>query len=445
MPTLARCLIVLFACGAVAPALADEVAPAAGGSDRDLQYEDRIAELERTVQVLAEELERTRTELAVPDEPESLTSVYGMGPGASKVYQSSRGLSIGGYGEGLYTNFVSDDDADDLDRADWLRAVLYVGYKFTDRIVFNSEIEFEHATTSKGGSVSVELATLDFFWRDEMNFRAGLLLMPMGFLNEIHEPPFYYGTHRPDVERAIIPSTWRENGTGIFGSLGEQVEYKLYVTNGFDAEGFSASGLRDGRQSGSQALAEQLAFTGRLDWTPLPELLLGASFYTGNSGQNQRVAGVKLPDTRTTLFDVHAQYRWRGLFLRALYTMAFVGDADELSRALGLDPTDPDDADQGVAKRMLGGYAEIAYDVMQWLSEGSERTLEPFYRFEWYDTQSEVPSAWVENRGKEIRVQTVGLQFRPIPNVVLKADYRNRWARRGQLADEVNLGVGYVF
>ena len=294
----------------------------AGADDEELAREDRIQELERKVQVLAEELERTRTELAVPEEPE-LKSSYGLGPAASKVYDVTRGLSLGGYAEGVYTALVK-DKGDRNNTIDALRFVLYAGYKFTDRIVFNSEVEIEHASTGESGSVSLEFATLDFLLADWANPRIGLLLLPMGFLNEIHEPPFYFGTHRPEAEQRIIPSTWRENGLGLFGSFfGDQLEYKIYGVNGFDASGFSAAGLRGGRQKGSKALADDFAFVGRLDWTPLPGLLLGGSGYVGDSGQNQTDADDRPRPARRVHDDrrrAHAQFRWRGLHLRGLAT-----------------------------------------------------------------------------------------------------------------------------
>ena len=100
-------------------------------------------------------------------------------------------------------------------------------------------------------------AALDFLIRDELNARMGLLLVPMGFLNEVHEPPFYYGVNRPDVERLIIPSTWREGGAGLFGRIGDMVQYKLYAITSMNAAGFDDSGLRGGRQNGNRALAEE--------------------------------------------------------------------------------------------------------------------------------------------------------------------------------------------
>jgi hypothetical protein len=432
------------------PALAQ---PAASGSDAALSQEDRIAELERTVETLVEELARTRAEVAVPEDSASLASQWGYGPAASKIYERDRGLSIGGYGEGFYRNIVGDRDSGSKDRADMLRAVLYAGYRFNEHIVFNSEIEFEHASTEptitndEGGSVSVEFAALDFFWRPELNFRTGLMLLPIGFLNLVHEPPFFYGVNRPDVERVLIPSTWRENGAGIFGKLGETVDYTVYAVNGMNALGFDAGGIRDGRQNGSEALAEDLAFVGRADWTPMPELLVGASVYAGNSGQDQRVSltaggSTKLPSTPTVLWEVHGQYESRGLHLRGLFTMTHIGDAGSLTRKLQAADSDFTDA---VASGLLGGYAEVAYDVLPWLFPGTERTLSPFYRFEWYDTQWNMPSGFSSDRSLEIMVHTVGLQFEPIPNVVLKADYRNRSAKRGQIPDELNLGFGFAF
>jgi hypothetical protein len=424
---------------------------AMAATDEEMAREDRIAELERKVEVLTDELERTRADVAVPEEPE-LKSQYGLGPAASKIYGVTRGLSIGGYGEGHYTALVG-DKGNDTNRADWLRMVLYAGYKFTENIVFNTEIEFEHATTegtasSGGGSVSVEFATLDFFWRDEANFRAGLLLLPMGFLNQIHEPPYFFGVNRPEVERRIIPSTWRENGAGVFGSfLGDRLQYEMYGVNGFNAAGFSPSGLRGGRQNGSEALAEDLAFVSRLDWTPLDGLLVGGSFYLGNSGQDQVLTGgggtAAIPDTFTALWELHGEYEWHDAHFRTLLTMAHLEDAGELTNALR--SVGRLAAPAAVAREMLGVYAEVAYDVWKLFFPESRKSLEPFFRFEWLDPQEDMPSGFLADPSQRMKLYTVGLSFAPIPNVVIKTDYRNRQPDAGELSDEFNLGVGFAF
>ena len=288
----------LWLAAVAAALLALPVGPAKGQeSDAERARTDEVKELGRQLQLVVSELARLRTEIGVPEEPE-LESAYGLGPAASKVYGREAGLSLGGYAEAVYRRRTADAPGDGDDFADFVRSVLYVGYKFNDRLLFNTEIEFEHASTGEEGSVSVEFASLEYLFHPAFNLRGGLLLVPMGFVNEVHEPPFYYATQRPEPERQIIPSTWREDGIGLFGGYGERLSYRLYVINGFDASGFDSSGLRGGRQDGSKVRAEDLAVVARLDYDLLDGLQVGGSYYRGNAGQDQTlpVTGVDLPD-----------------------------------------------------------------------------------------------------------------------------------------------------
>jgi hypothetical protein len=281
--------------------------------------EQKNAELEQRLEAVADEQERFALGDLVPPIQESR---YGLGPAASKVYAGPEGLSIGGYGEALYQA----RNGRAADEVDLLRAVLYFGYRFSPRWVFNSEIEFEHA----GEEVGVEFAYIDYLYRQALNFRAGLVLIPMGFKNELHEPQTFLTATRGEVERRILPTTWRENGIGAFGDTGP-LSYRAYVVNGFDASGFSETGLRGGRQNGSEALVEDAALVARLDWTDTPGLVAGGSFYSGDAGQDQAGLG----DTRTTVAELHAEWRSRGLWLRALGSMAWVDDVSQLNAANG--------------------------------------------------------------------------------------------------------------
>ena len=407
----------------------------------------RREEQERKTGILAEEMETLKSKFTLPETVE-YKSLYGLGPAASKVYQMPRGLSIGGYGEASAIFFVGDNEGPSKrsDVGDLVRFVTYIGYKFSDRIILNSEIEFEHATTnstvsSSGGSVSVEFATLDFLLTEQANIRAGLVLIPMGFLNEIHEPPFYFGNLRPEVEQRIIPTTWRELGVGLHGTILPGLTYRTYVVNSLNAKGFTNANIRGARQSGDRALFEDMAWTARLDYAPIPGLQVGGSVFWGNTGQDQQFAGQKI-DAPFTLYEFHGQYRYRGLQLRALFTQGHIGDAAILSQDL---VSRGQAANGPISSRLVGGYAEAGYDILPLLFPGTEMSLSPFIRFERLNTQADVPAGFTADGSKDITVINVGLSFKPIPNVVIKLDYRNLEAEVGKIADEFNIGFGFIF
>ena len=409
-----------------------------------------VKNLERKTDILSQEVEKLRTNLAIPEEKQ-LKSAYGLGPAASKVYQVGKGLSIGGYGEAFYQDVVSDNNSDAKSTADLERMVLYVGYKFTDKILFNSEVEFEHGSTERNGAVSVEFAALDFFINPMANVRAGMVLMPMGFLNQIHEPPFYFGNHRPEVEQKIIPSTWNEVGVGLFGAITPNLTYTTYVVNGMNAKGFDSNGIRNGRQGGSQALAQNFGYVARMDYVPdaLPGVTVGGSAYVGNSGQDQVYDGQK-PNVLTQLYESHVQWKYRGLEFRTLGSWGFVGNADILSAEskrladIATAEGTPTNA-QTIGSQNYGWYSEVGYDVLPLMFKDTPQYLAPFVRYEKLNTIAKAPTGFPGDPSKDQQVFQVGLQYKPIPQVVIKADYRNFVAKQGPLPDDFNLGFGFIF
>jgi hypothetical protein len=387
-------------------------------------------ELRRRMDLLAGEVERFSLGEIVPPVG---ASEHGLGPAASKVYGVQQGLSIGGYGEGLYQNFDSDNDsggdAGKSDEADFLRGVLYFGYKFDERWVLNTEIEIEHAD-----EIFLEFAYLDYLASPSLNLRGGLVLAPMGFLNEMHEPTTFLSARRPGVETVIIPSTWRENGVGVHGELGDFV-YRSYIMNGFNGEGFTAGGLRGGRQKGSQALAEDIAWTGRVDWVGVPGLTLGASAYFGDSGQD-KIAGA---DVGTSIVEAHVEWKWRGWHARALAAQAELDDVAELNALKGVV------GDDSVGERLDGWYAELGYDLMALIAPSSSQSLTPFVRFETYDTQAEVPTGFASDPANDVDVTTIGVAWKPIEQLVFKLDYQDVDNEADTGVDQFNVALGYVF
>ncbi|HEX4498642.1 MAG TPA: hypothetical protein VIE43_23390 [Thermoanaerobaculia bacterium] len=404
------------------------------------QSADGVAEVERRLDVLAKEIETMKLgEVSATADQ----STNGMGPAASKIYRSGNGLAVGGYGEVVYRNFDSklqDGSRSDLtDLVDLQRAVLYFGYKFNDHFLFNSEVEFEHAVTAsdKDGEAEVEFAYGDYLWKKEANIRAGVVLMPVGLVNEYHEPTVLLGVRRNGVETAIIPTTWREVGFGLYGDVGPW-RYRTYITNGLDASRFAPDGLAEGSGEASLAKAEDFAWVGRVDYTGVPGLLVGGSAFTGDSGQGLVNETGKKIGGRVTLYEGHVDWHWRGLQFRALGVKSTVDDTADINHALGLE------GDEAIGKAQQGAYAELGYDVLS-LGSGSKQRFIPFARYERYDTQSEVAAGFERDPANDVHTLTVGFNYYPIDQLVLKANVlrvRNE-ARTGQ--NEFQIGLGYVF
>ena len=414
-------------------------------------------ELARRVEALSRELESIRLG-AVADTALAAGSHAGLAPAAGRVYGVRPGVSIGGYGEVLFQKFDRERENDTpsgaAPRLDVPRLITYVGFKFSDQLLFNSEIEIEHSgiddavpvttdtTTGRGsgaltGEVKLEFAYLDWMPSSLFGIRGGMLLVPVGLMNEQHEPPVYLGTHRNEVERNVIPATWSAIGAGLHGTHASGLAWRLYVVEGLDAAGFSAgSAVRNGRQSGSRSLATHAALTGRLDWSG-GGALVGGSFFTGNAWQRPQPAGGGLSPV-VTLMDVHASWQRAGLVARGVVVSGTLSDAGPLSDALGL---------TGASRlgEKFGGYSvEAGYDVLALFRPGALHGLTPYLRYESYDTQDDVPGG-SENPANERDVITAGLEFRPHPNVVVRTDRETRANQAETETSLWNVALGFLF
>ena len=405
----------------------------------------RISDLERQIEAITRDLEALTlgTEVVNPAQ----RGAFGMAPAAGKVYTINQGVSIGGYGEVLYQTYAgakeNGDPSGKAAKLDAYRGIIYVGYKFNDRILFNSEIEIEHGSTGLAGSASLEFAYLDYKLTDNFGLRAGLLLVPVGITNEVHEPPVWLGTTRPLTENKIIPTTWRESGFGIFGET-EAFSYRAYLVNSLDgvgggssgASGFSSSGLRGGRQKGSKAVAENFSAVGRIDYTGTPGLMIGTSFYTGDQGHNRELNGRKV-SIGTNIWEAHFKYQARGFDFQALTALASVTNADDLNELKGLSGSG------SVGEKLSGWYAQVGYDLL-W-SSASEQQLLPYFRYETVSTQAEVPSGYSSSGSKDFNVTAIGMAWKPIGNTVLKMDYQMHSNASSSGINQFNVAMGWLF
>ena len=323
---------------------------------------------------------------------------------------------------------------------DFHRFVLLVSHSFTSKIRFVGELEVEHAFVEgleESGELELEQAYIDFLLSRPFNIRAGMLLLPMGIINERHEPPVFNGVERPFVDTVIIPTTWFDAGAGVHGEIGRGLRYRAYVTAPLDAREFSADeGIREGRQKGGQATAASAAFTGRAEYLGIRGLTAGAALWRGTS----RVTRTPELKSSVTVGEADARYRRGRLELRGEIARVDVGNAaalnDSLGRALGVPPN--------IASALRGFYGEAGYRIWD---AGAPRDLVTFFRYENFDTQFRMPAGLLPLKEFDRDAFVVGTTYYPDPDVAVKADYiylRNRsgiFANRHQL----NVGLGWWF
>ena len=349
------------------------------------------------------------------------------------------GVALGGYGE-VTLDAPSNGEA----VLDFRRFVLYVGHDFTDKIRFYSEIEVEHAVASSTdrGETEIEQGYLDGLLGRHFNVRGGLLLMPMGIVNVYHEPPSFNGVDRPDVDRLVIPSTWREPGAGIFGELAGSVRYQLYLVNGFNANGFNADrALRGGSQEAQLAHAGDYGAIARVDYEPVAGTVFGASAYTASSGNSLTSTVGHVP---VGLFDIDVRYHHKYFSARGEIAMLLIGDTEALNTALRAGSAEQQAA-LPVSSRSQGAYAEVAYDVLHLLAPSSDQGLDVFARFDYVDTQAAVLGRWEPRPEFRRKSQMVGLVYRPVPQIGIKFDYRRIWLGSGESFNEFASAITWLF
>jgi hypothetical protein len=363
---------------------------------------------------------------------------------------SESGTSIGGYADLELRGLKQGRFGDRNWVGDITRLVLFVSHSFNDSFRFYSEYEVEHTLSCATcpGAFEIEQGYVD--WRllgDALSARAGLVLIPMGIINQWHEPPIFHGVVRPHVETVVIPTTWRDLGAGIFGQPTDSFRYELYAVTGLNPLKFGPGGLSSGRQQGAVANANAWALTGRLEWEPLLGAVLGLSGYysdAGDNGEYYDLTGRKLSLSVPVFgWDVNARYRRSGFEWRIVFVDWHLPDSDALmlardsGRKLLFDPAHP------VPTRMLGAYVEGAYDVFRPL--GITHQLLPFARLEYYNTQAGVPDGYQADPTFDVREYTFGVTYRPIRQIVAKADYQLRNRRAGYDETQINFGLGLMF
>ncbi len=388
------------------------------------------------------------------------------------------GTSIGSYGEVIYRApsdvgpaFASFNGFDNANNADAYRFILFLGHDFNDWVRFFAEVEIEHG----GKEVEMEQAFVDLRPHQAFGIQAGVLLVPVSHINKYHEPTTYWSAQRPLLDRWVRPTTWWEPGIAIYGQPNDYFSYELMVVDGLRVDKLRGrDGIRNGRQKGIEAFADDLAFAGRLEVYPTEGLSIGVFGYHGGADQNlfedckvadqAKAAGTNpcsisgLKDVRVSMFTSDIVARIDKAELRFGHGLGFISRAGAVNAALSRIRNEDGDTNtflpgapgtvaprNVVASRFWGWNVEGSYDVLAAVAPRLEQSGRVFVRYEDVDMQSKVPAGYLKDPARLRRQVVAGVAYLPHPGVVLKADYEWMFSNTNDDPQQFNLAVGWNF
>jgi hypothetical protein len=368
---------------------------------------------------------------------------------------------------------------------DAARLVLLLSYKFTDSIVFNSEIEFEHSGAGFDnddklhGTAEVEQVYVDFLVSQYLNIRSpGIDLVPVGFINLHHEPTQFYSVNRPELDNGrnsgLIPTTWASPSASVFGKVIDGLNYQFQISSTLEDFGDSFDARTDGNivapaayaagitgltglnaakppRGDFRQLSNELGYTLRLAYTPafLPGFAGSTSFYYSPNivpRGGHADDGSPLGASSLALFDSEFRYRppSTGWEFRGEYAQVFFGNPAAL-RA-----NNDSDSTNNVGATMWGVSGEVAHHYQLGFALGSEWEAVPFYRYTYMNKQTAGfagRDANLPTGAGQQHYHTLGVAVFPTPQLVLKLSYQKviDGSPAGARSDSILGGVGFHF
>lgn len=392
---------------------------------------------------------------------------------------SYRRFRVGGYGE-MVANFKNyginrfngTDEGNSPAHRNTIsipRMVLGADVKFSRHFWLGMEVEFEHGGTGqvyelentengeyevemeKGGEVAIEQFHLNYHLNNHFNLRAGHMIVPVGLTNSHHEPINFYGTSRPEGETTMLPSTWHETGLQLYGQLGSRwasFQYQALIISGLNANGFNRNqwagranqGLFEGDNFTTPAYALRLEYTG------VPGLRLGGSAYycpdVASNSDKPATYSFKAP---VTIWSVDAQYRCKWVEARFSAMQGYLGNSDLLSaKNTMLSNKSPYSRTAPIARLSVSYGGEIGWKMKNLFRNNQYLDFIPYARYEYYNTQQSVKNAVADDR-LSTRMWTVGLNYKPLPYLIVKADYTNRTIGGGRYRNENEFAIGIAY
>ena len=345
---------------------------------------------------------------------------------------------LSGYGSMQYSNNLTTKEAStNVDRL-----VLFVGHKFNSKIAFFSELELEDVKVvggAPGGEFALEQAFIKFDIDRNNYIGAGLIIPRIGIINENHLPTTFNGNFRPNVERYIIPATWREIGISYYGTSTKVpgLNYSVALINGLNSANFSSDkGIRGGRFKGANANANCLAITAALLYYKNNFRVQVSGYFSGSNtmskfhsdslGIAKNVLGAPV-----ALLECNVQYKHKGFQMKALGTLININDAEKLNAFYG----------DNIAQNIVGYYGEIGYNF----NYKRDKAFILFSRYENLNMSATLPNNAVEIKANNLQFITSGFTYLPHPGVCIKLDHSYRLNGESAVQHSINLGLAYSY
>lgn len=297
------------------------------------------------------------------------------------------------------------------------RIVALFGYQFNRNTQFVTEWELEHAN-----EIFLEQAFVKHKIAGKTSLKAGMILVPMGIINEQHEPNNYLSVDRPIVDRYLIPTTWRDIGIGVTGILPGDLKFQLYAVNGLlsyksgTATFNRQSAYRSGRQKGIKTTMSGLpALSGQLEYFGYQSGKIGLSVYSGRSntdaynGTQRSDALAKKSADSTTVYTnmvgLHGSFSLGNLSIRSELIYSHNSGSQSYNAKVGSD----------LGKSSIGGYLEVGHPVSK------DKKWIVFGRYGYLDNSLENA---LETSGDNIynHIITAGINYMMAQGAVLKLD-----------------------
>lgn len=391
-------------------------------------------------------------------------------------------LTIGGYGEAVYTrNFFSDKylrytdaetykDDKSHGRFDLPHVVLWLGYDFGRGWSLGTEIEFEHGGTEsaveieeeeageyeseveRGGEVALEQFWINKAWfGGKINLKMGHIIVPVGATNMYHMPTEFFTNYRPEGESTIMPCTWHETGVSLWGKVGKW-RYEVMLLPGLDSDRFGRQTWVAGGAGSPYEfkIANSYAGAFRVDNFSVKGLRLSLSGYVGNSFRNTLsvTANEKYKDVKGTVaigsFDFC--YNAHDMIVRGNFDYGHLTDSELITKYNMSMRNDSPSPKQAIGSDAISAGVEAGYNLFGIGNNDKlqSQSLYLFGRYEYYDSMYKTEGTIQDAAWCGRQHVAVGLNYRPISDIVIKAEYSIRLLDKA-FNNEPSFSIGIAY